>query len=211
MAIRQELSAEKAALFNQYGRGFIHMGLFNAATVVVLVEEAGRLMKVLVEEKDLKNLISRIKLLEDQIKQMPVVLESRLFEGVKSGATLAIAAGGNVYQPIDGLDVTLDHDSDQVMVDFAVECSFSASPGTISLAVEVDGGLDLRNMVSFQPAATSRAAYSGSVAPSPGRGRHRYRLMMTSTNANTATFTARNRHMRVTGLINKRRKRRHGN
>lgn len=125
----------------------------------------------------------------------------RFVEGISGAATLVFNGTGNDYQPVDGMNLTIDHDSDQVMVDFSVECSFSVIPGTIGFAIEVDGSVDHHNEVTYTPGVTALGRFDGSMVVNAGRGRHQYRLMMVAGVAQTTTFAGRNRHMRVMALV----------
>ncbi len=124
-------------------------------------------------------------------------LNGRNVLGVASAPTLTFAGTGNDFQAIDGLNVTHELDQDHVAVDFYVECAASAGPGTVTFAVEVDGNVDLRNVVTFTPGVTSIVEYAGNFFIMVGPGRHQLRLMMVCTTANTVTFTGRNRSMRT--------------
>lgn len=128
---------------------------------------------------------------------MSTELNGRNVLGVQSGPTLTFAGTGNDYQVIDGLNVTLDMDQDHLALDFYCEASASIAPGTMSYAVEVDGNVDLRNVVSFTPGVTTVTQYAGSFFLMAGPGRHQFRLMMVCTAAVTITFVGRNRAIRV--------------
>lgn len=123
-------------------------------------------------------------------------LNGRNILGVQSGPTLVFAGTGNDYQFIDGMNVTLDMDEDHMAIDFYNQCSASIAPGTMSYAVEVDGNVDLRNVVSFTPGDTAIREYAGSFFIMVGPGRHQFRLMMVCTTAATITFVGRNRAAR---------------
>lgn len=124
-------------------------------------------------------------------------LNGRNVLGIASGPTLVFAGTGNDYQAIDGMNVTLEMDQDHMAIDFYCEASASIAPGTMSFAVEVDGNVDLRNVVTFTPGVTAITEYAGSFFIMAGPGRHQFRLMMVCTTAATITFVGRNRAMRM--------------
>lgn len=124
-------------------------------------------------------------------------LNGRNVLGIASAPTLVFAGTGNDYQAIDGMNVTHELDQDHVAIDFYCEASASIAPGTMSYAVEIDGNVDLRNVVSFTPGVTAITQYAGSFFVMVGPGRHQIRLMMVCTTAATITFVGRNRAMRT--------------
>lgn len=124
-------------------------------------------------------------------------LNGRNVLGIASAPTLVFTGSGNDFQAIDGMNVTLEMDQDHMAIDFYNENSASIAPGTISFAVEVDGSVDLRNVVTFTPGVTAITEYAGSFFIMAGPGRHQFRLMMVCTTAATITFTGRNRAMRM--------------
>lgn len=129
-------------------------------------------------------------------------LNGRNVLGVASAPTLVFAGTGNDFQAIDGLNVTHELDQDHIGVDFYCEASASIAPGTITFAVEVDGNVDLRNVVTFTPGVTAITEYAGNFFIMVGPGRHQLRLMMVCTTAATITFVGRNRAMRTMFLSN---------
>lgn len=129
-------------------------------------------------------------------------LNGRNVLGIASAPTLVFAGTGNDFQAIDGLNVTHELDQDHVAIDFCVEASASIAPGTMSFAVEVDGNVDLRNVVTFTPGGTAITQYAGGFFIMVGPGRHQLRLMMVCTTAATITFVGRNRSIRTMFLSN---------
>ena len=127
---------------------------------------------------------------------MSLELNGRNVLGVQSGPTLTFAGTGNDWQPVEGLNATFEMDQDHMAIDFYLEASSSIAPGTMSLAVEIDGNVDIRNVVSFAPGVTAITEYAGSFFAMAGPGRHQFRLMMVCTTAATVTFVGRNRGMR---------------
>lgn len=127
-------------------------------------------------------------------------LEGRFVVGVKSAPTLVFDGTGNDYQLIDGLDVTMDLDSEHLGVDFVAEMSFSVVPGTVSFAVTIDAVPDVRNLVMSTPGVATVQKFMGPFLAMPGKGSHRIQLYMVCTLANTVTFTGRNRSMRAITL-----------
>lgn len=123
-------------------------------------------------------------------------LNGRNVLGVSSAPTLTFAGTNNDFQAIDGMNVTLEMDQDHMAIDFYLEGSASVAPGTITIAVEVDGNVDLRNVITFTPGVTAVQQYAGSFFLMSGPGRHQFRLMMVCSTANTFTFAGRNRAMR---------------
>lgn len=123
-------------------------------------------------------------------------LNGRNVLGVQSAPTLVFAGTGNDFQFVEGLNVTFELDQQNVAIDFYTECSASIAPGTMSFAVEVDGNVDLRNVVTFTPGVTAITEYAGVFFIMVGPGRHQLRLMLVCTTAATITFTGRNRAMR---------------
>jgi len=128
-------------------------------------------------------------------------LMARRVQGIISATTLVLAGTGSDFQAIDGLDVTLEHDSDIVMLDFQAVMSFSGSPAIVHFAVNVDNSVDLSQTIDVTSVATVALLFSGSFALTVGPGTHRYRLYMTTDNAVTATFTGRQRVLRVGSLL----------
>lgn len=127
---------------------------------------------------------------------MSVQLNGRNVLGIASAPTLVFAGTGNDYQVVDGINCTFEMDQDHMAADFNVECSASVAPGTMSFALEVDGNVDLRNVITFTPGVTTVERYAGSFFIMVGPGRHQFRLMLVCTVANTITFTGRNRSVR---------------
>ncbi len=123
-------------------------------------------------------------------------LNGRNVLGVASAPTLVFAGTGNDYQPIDGMNATFEMDQDHMAVDFYCEASASIAPGTMTYALEIDGNVDLRNVITFAPGVTAITEYAGSFFVMAGPGRHQFRLMMVCTAAATITFTGRNRAAR---------------
>jgi hypothetical protein len=173
---------ELARLLNKYGGGRVHMGLFPVGPLpppVVSVEARRRIRREL----------------------MGARLMARRVQGILSAPTLVLAGTGGDFQAIDGLDLTLEHDSDIVMVDFQAVISMSGSPAIVHFAVNVDNSVDMTQTVDVTSVATAALLFSGSFALSIGPGTHRYRLYMTTDNAVTATFTGRQRSLRVASLL----------
>lgn len=127
---------------------------------------------------------------------MSAQLNGRNVLGVQSAPTLVFAGSGNDFQFVEGMNVTFDLDQDHLAADFYVECSASVAPGTMTFALEIDGNVDLRNVITFTPGVTTVERYAGSFFVMVGPGRHQIRLMLVCTVAMTITFTGRNRATR---------------
>ena len=88
-------------------------------------------------------------------------LNGRNVLGIASAPTLVFAGTGNDFQAVDGMNVTHEFDQDHCAIDFYCEASASVAPGTISFAVEIDGNVDLRNVITFTPGVTTVERYAG--------------------------------------------------
>ena len=128
-------------------------------------------------------------------------LMARRVQGILSAPTLVLAGTGGDFQAVDGLDLTLEHDSDVVLIDFQCVISFSVSPVIVHFAVNVDNAVDMSQTIDVTSVATAALLFSGSFALNIGPGTHRYRLFMTTDAAVTATFTGRQRALRVGSLL----------
>jgi hypothetical protein len=126
---------------------------------------------------------------------------SRWARGQVSAPTQVASGAGTDFAAIDGLDLTMEIDDNFANVDFNVAASFSANPGSISFGVSVDNAVDQSQIIQASYAGTTVIQFSGSFSLPVGPGTHRYRLFATAANAVTVTYTARDRSMRVSGLL----------
>ena len=161
---------------------------------------------VLVDERQYDYLKKKIKTLEKVIKKNPARLTVRQVQGVQSDLVVALPNSLNTWTFIDGLNITADYDSENVMLDWNVQASMSGVPSIVQFAFEVDGAVDFVNFVRFSPIATTRQNYWGNQVAMSGSGRHRYRLMISVNAAINFTLTSTARYLRITGLINERRR-----
>lgn len=169
-----------AALFNFAGGGLIHMELFPTAPLPPLTLEQRR----------------AIRRFRVNVKQM-----IRQVLGILQAPTIVAAGTGYDLQAVDGLDVTMENDQDQVMVDGSIVASFSANPGIVRMALFIDNAVDMAQVIDITWAVVTAAVFPFLFAPNVGPGSHRYRLYMTTTNAVTITLTAAQRRMRVCTLL----------
>lgn len=169
-----------AALFNFAGGGLIHMELFPAAPIAPLSLEIRR----------------RRRRFSMNTKQLV-----RYVGGNTVAPTAAVDGTDYDFKAVEGLDVTVENDQDQVLIDFNLVASFSANPGIVRFALFIDGVLDSSQTIETTWAVTTAAMFAGFFAPIVGPGSHRYALYCTADNAVTITFTAKQRKMRVQTLL----------
>jgi hypothetical protein len=173
-------SPQFAALLNKYGGGLIHMELFPVVLALAITPEERR----------------RVRRARLKMKQI-----IRQVNGNTLNPTAVLDGTDYDYKAVEGLDLTIENDQDQLVVDFNVVLSFSASPAIVRFALFIDGVLDTSQAIEVTSVATAAVAFTGFFAPLIGPGAHRIALNMTCDNAVTATFTARQRRMQVQGLL----------
>lgn len=159
-----------------------------------------------IEEKEYRELLKRIKYLEKLLELPSASLYARHVKGVLNSVAYVMPANEDSFTFIDGMDITVDQDSAQVMVDLVLGAYVSATPCTLTFAIEVDGVVDLMSSVRFLNTTTARRIYSAIMVLLVNPGRHRLRAMVSSTTAITVNFTEQSRWMRVAGIINNRRR-----
>lgn len=162
--------------------------------------------KVLVEESQVDKLKSKIKELERLIKKPPGELVTAWRQGVMNGVTMAIPAGDQVLNYIDGMDVTLDHDSSSVVIDWSILGRVSSGAGVHLWRVVVDDHVDWNDYIRSSPTLTSNMVFHGHSVQRYMPGRHRYRLAFSCSSAITLTLVETGRYLRVIGTTNKRRR-----
>lgn len=162
--------------------------------------------KMQIEVAEYNSIQKRIADLEKLLKQPVASLFSRVVKGVKVSPALVLPANVDSYTFVDGLDITADVDSPQVLVDLNVMASATAISTSIKLNIEVDGQLDERAAITWAASTASRYIYTAIIICNAGAGLHRYRAMVSSATAITLTLTDQSRYMRVTGIINNRRR-----
>lgn len=162
--------------------------------------------KILIDVADYNAIKKRITDLENLLKQPSASLFSRVVQGVQVSPAIVLPANVDSYTFIDGLDITADVDSTQVLVDLNVMASATAISTSIKLNIEVDGQLDERAAITWAASTSSRYIYTAIIICNAGAGLHRYRAMVSSATAITLTLTDQSRYMRVTGIINNRRR-----
>lgn len=162
--------------------------------------------KVLVEESQVTNLKKKIKELESIVKKSPGELITAWRQGVQNGVTMAIPAGDQLLNYIDGMDITLDHDSDSVVIDWSILGRVSSGAGTHLWRVVVDGHVDWNDYIRSSPTLTTNMVFHGQSVQRYAHGRHRYRLAFSCSAAITLTLVETARYFRVLGISNKRRR-----
>lgn len=163
-----------------------------------------------IEETEYKAIMKRITFLTELLKQPGATIFSRVVKGVQADPAIVLPANIDTYTFINGMDLTADLDSKEVMVDLNMMASMTVIPTTVKFQIEVDGQIDERANVTWAPSTASRYTYTGVIVIKAGPGEHRYRAFMSSATAVTVTFTGQFRYMRVTGLVDKRRRFLHG-
>ena len=121
--------------------------------------------------------------------------------GNTNSPTLVLDGTDYDYQVVEGLDVTIENDQPMILVDFNAVISFSVNPGIVRFAMNVDNAVDSSQVIEITSTATAAVMFAGFFALTIGPGSHRYRLTMSCDNAATATLTAKQRRMRVQGMI----------
>lgn len=163
-----------------------------------------------IEESEYKAILKKITFLTELLKQPGATIFSRVVKGVQGDPAVVLPANIDSYSFIDGMDLTADLDSKEVLVDLNFMASMTVIPTSIKMQIEVDGQLDERANVTWVPSSSSRFIYTGVMVVKAGPGEHRYRAFLSSATAVTVTFTGQSRYMRVTGLVDKRRRFAHG-
>ncbi len=163
-----------------------------------------------IDEVEYRQLIKRIDYLKKLIELPAASLYARHVKGVIGSPAYVMPANEDSFTFIDGLNVTIDQDSAQVMVDLVTQASLSATPATLTFAIEVDGVIDLLSSIRVLNTTTARRLYTSIMVCLVDPGRHQLRAMVSSTAAITLTFNEQSRWMRVVGIINNRRRYLHG-
>lgn len=168
-----------AELFNRYGGGLIHMEIFRGRTPRGQRAVPGAVRRLL----------------------MGVRLASRWARGQVSAPTQVAAGNSTDFAAVDGLDLTLEIDDSFIHIDAIISASFSVNPGSLLIGVNVDNAVDQSQIIQASYAGTTVIQFSANFSLPVGPGTHRYRIFATAANACTITFTARDRAMRVSGLL----------
>lgn len=163
-----------------------------------------------VDSADYKAIQGRITELENLLKQPVVSLYSRMVKGNQVNPTIVFVGNINAYQFINGMDITADIDSNQVMVDLVFMASLSALPTSMKIQIEVDGQVDERSSITLFPATMGKYIYTAVMVVESTPGKHRYRAMMSSISVTTMTYTDQSRYLRISGMINNRKRYAHG-
>lgn len=121
-------------------------------------------------------------------------------QGVSNAAALTFTGTGNDWQAIDGLDLTVNMLSDEIITDFGASLLGSLVSGTLYCALEVDGQVRPEFIVEFAKLASTAMQLNGSMTVHGGPGDHRVRMMMTASAAMTVNFQARSRYIRIINL-----------
>jgi hypothetical protein len=172
--------SEWGALFNFAGGGLLHMQVFPIVVTLATTPEERR----------------RVRRAKLKMKQI-----IRQVQGNTLSPTVALDGTDYDYKAVEGLDLTIENDQEQLVVDFNVVVSFSASPAIVRFALFIDGVLDTTQAIEITSVATVALSFTGFFAPLIGPGAHRIALYMTCDSAVTATYTAKQRRMRVQGLL----------
>lgn len=179
MSIRK-ISVALAAEINKYGDGKVHIGLV-AATFPTPLTPAAR---------------AKIRRLRMQTKQI-----ARQVSGNAVSPTLTFDGTGFDYKEVDGLDLTMENDQELALLDFTVVASFSVSPAVVRFAVNIDNAVDSTQLAEITSVDTAAKQFAGVFTLNIGPGSHRFRLSMTTNSAVTATLTAKQRALRVQGML----------
>ena len=162
--------------------------------------------KVLVDETQVTKLKKKIRELERVIKKAPGELLVAWRQGVQNGVTMAIPAGDQLLNYIDGMDITLDHESDSVVIDWSILGRVSSGAGTHLWRVVVDGHVDWNDYIRSAPTLTTNMVFHGQSVQRYMPGSHRYRLAFSCSAAITLTLVETARYFRIIGISNKRRR-----
>lgn len=160
--------------------------------------------KVFIEDSVLMWMEKTIEELERKVKYPPVTLFSRQVQGVIANKTILTTSNINAYYFVEGMDMTVECDSNILLVDEIVTYSTSALTGSARLAIEVDGVVDSASFTTYNVVVSTAYQKYGHHVARVTPGRHQIRLMISTTTGVTVTLTDISRYMRVTGLVNPR-------
>lgn len=146
MPIWPTTTLAKAALFNKYGRGIVHMGL-HIGVARFIVDRGGRMVrKKKYREIDIVPYIDRMKVIDDALNSEAVELVTRDPSPINVLYSHAFNGTGNDWKEFVNLRTTIESSGGILFVDMNEQATVSATLRG-RFALSIDGQIDRTTQV----------------------------------------------------------------
>lgn len=203
MPIWPKTTFAKAALFNKYGRGIIHMGLHEGESVFVVDRGGRRVRRRPLRRINTLELNVTLDEIEAAIDLAPVAMVVRQVKGQGTSPTYTWDGTGNDWRLIPYMKIVGDF-GPTVIVDAKSSIGSFDGDSFYRFAVAIDGIVDITTCVRFYDTVIANANRPEiRTVVYPGPGAHTFQLAVVLEAVDFSSIYLFDTHMRLTGLIKK--------